>query len=151
MSPRHRVVKTYGHDLGLSCAFRQWRATSHCRFLHGYALAVRLEFGADELDGNGWVIDFGALKPVKAFLQDSFDHKLLAAGDDPLLDHLQVLALAGGADLVVWEEGIGAERFAERVHTWVCAWLSEAGLSPRVTLLRTDVAEHTGNSAGVTT
>ena len=34
----HRATKTYGHDLGLSVAFRQWRADSHCRYLHGYAI-----------------------------------------------------------------------------------------------------------------
>ena len=28
-------TKTYGHDLGLSAAFRQWRAESHCRLIHG--------------------------------------------------------------------------------------------------------------------
>ena len=34
-----RSTKTYGHEEGLSCCFRQWRAThSHCRLLHGYAL-----------------------------------------------------------------------------------------------------------------
>ena len=30
--------KKYGHDRGLSTAFRQWRADSHCRFMHGYSL-----------------------------------------------------------------------------------------------------------------
>ena len=123
----HRVVKTYGHDLGLSCAFRQWRADSHCRFLHGYALAVRLEFGANELDDNGWVIDFGALKPVKAWLCDTFDHKLLVAADDPMLADFKALAAKGGAELVIWPEGLGAERFAARVHGFVSGWLAHSG------------------------
>lgn len=143
------MVKTYGHDLGLSSCFRQHRAESHCRFLHGYALAVRLEFGADELDRNGWVIDFGALKPVKAWLCDNFDHKLLVAADDPLLASFRALARLGGADVVVWDQGIGTERFAERVFEWVSEWLVSTGLSPRVVLLRADVAEHAGNSAGM--
>lgn len=149
MTPRHRVVKTYGHDLGLSCAFRQWRADSHCRHLHGYALAVRLEFGADSLDINGWVIDFGSMKPIKTFLEANFDHKLLVAADDPLLPQFRALAEAGGADIAVWPEGLGTERFAAVVHTWVTEWLAANSLSPRVTLLRTEVAEHAGNSAGV--
>jgi 6-pyruvoyltetrahydropterin/6-carboxytetrahydropterin synthase len=42
----HRATKTYGDDLGLSVAFRQWRADSHCRYLHGYAIGVRLTFEA---------------------------------------------------------------------------------------------------------
>ena len=34
----YRSSKTYGHEIGLSAAFRQWRAQSHCRLIHGYAL-----------------------------------------------------------------------------------------------------------------
>ena len=42
-----RSTKTYGHEEGLSCCFRQWRAThSHCRLLHGYALSFRLTFAS---------------------------------------------------------------------------------------------------------
>ena len=44
-------TKTYDHNEGLSCAFRQWRAEdSHCRFIHGYAIAVSLTFGCKELE-----------------------------------------------------------------------------------------------------
>ena len=42
--------KTYGHNTGHSCAFRQWRADSHCNLIHGYALQFELEFGSDGLD-----------------------------------------------------------------------------------------------------
>ena len=39
-------TKTYGHEVGLSCAFRQHKADSHCAKLHGYALSVKVEFEA---------------------------------------------------------------------------------------------------------
>ena len=42
--------KTYGHERGLSAAFRQWRADSHCKFIHGYSLEFEFVFGANELD-----------------------------------------------------------------------------------------------------
>ena len=42
--------KKYGHERGLSAAFRQWRADSHCKFLHGYSLEFEFKFGANELD-----------------------------------------------------------------------------------------------------
>ena len=71
----HRSTKTYGHDLGFSVAFRQWRAQSHCRLLHGYSLAFRFEFAAEELDPRNWVVDFGGLKGLKAMLEQNFDHK----------------------------------------------------------------------------
>ena len=41
--------KTYSHATGHSCAFRQWRADSHCNLIHGYALQFELKFGG-ELD-----------------------------------------------------------------------------------------------------
>lgn len=43
-------TKTYGHEVGLSATFRQWRAKSHCRLLHGYSLSFRFEFEANTLD-----------------------------------------------------------------------------------------------------
>ena len=88
----YKVTKTYGHNLGLSTTFRQWRATSHCRFLHGYALEVKLVFAAPKLNDNNWVIDFGSLKPVKAWLANNFDHKTLVAEDDPALPLFKQLA-----------------------------------------------------------
>jgi 6-pyruvoyltetrahydropterin/6-carboxytetrahydropterin synthase len=54
----HFVKKTYGHELGLSTCFRQHRAKSHCRFLHGYPLSFTFTFAATQRDENGWVIDF---------------------------------------------------------------------------------------------
>ena len=37
----YKSTKTFGHNLGLSCAFRQWKADSHCHFIHVYAVAVK--------------------------------------------------------------------------------------------------------------
>mgnify|MGYP001588063145 CR=1 FL=1 len=48
----YKSTKTYGHAIGLSAAFRQWRADSHCKYLHGYALAVKFVFEAGELDSR---------------------------------------------------------------------------------------------------
>ena len=55
----YQSTKQFGQDLGLSCCFRQWRAESHCNQLHGYAIAIRLVFEAEELDVRRWVVDFG--------------------------------------------------------------------------------------------
>lgn len=87
----YRVTKTYGHELGLSACFRQWRADSHCRFLHGYALAFKFVFEADTLDDHNWVMDFGGLKSLKSWLCNTFDHKLLIAADDPARERLEAL------------------------------------------------------------
>ena len=47
-------------------AFRQWRADSHCKFLHGYSFEFEFEFGAHELDERNWVVDFGGLKELES-------------------------------------------------------------------------------------
>jgi 6-pyruvoyltetrahydropterin/6-carboxytetrahydropterin synthase len=91
----YQVTKTYGHELGLSCVFRQHRANSHCKQLHGYALAFDIVFETETLDARNWVIDFGSLKEVKEWLVDMFDHTLLVASDDPMFEELARLANSG--------------------------------------------------------
>lgn len=139
-------TKTYGHDIGLSAAFRQWRAESHCHLIHGYALAVRLEFESDELDLRNWVVDFGSLKSFKQQLVDTFDHKLLVAEDDPMKDELCALAGLGLADVVV-VEATGCEAFARLIYECANIWLKDAGYAPRVRMRSVEVKEHGANSA----
>ena len=142
----YKSTKTYGHDLGFSCAFRQWRADSHCRFVHGYALAFRFEFEADELDARNWVVDFGGLKPLKAMLEDTFDHKTVISEDDPHLEYFKQGHDMGVLDLVVVPAG-GCEMFAELVYEVTEQWLKDAGFSPRCRLVSVEVKEHGSNSA----
>lgn len=138
--------KTYGHEVGLSCCFRQWRAPSHCRFLHGYALRVSLWFRAEALDANGWVMDFGGLKPVKAMLEDMFDHKTVVAEDDPDIAAFRSMESAGLVQLRV-ATSTGCEAFAADIMDRVGAWLRTH--HPRVALAAVEVGEHAANSARV--
>lgn len=142
----YRSTKTYGHEVGLSCAFRQWRADSHCRLLHGYALSVRLEFEADTLDARNWVIDFGSLKPVKQKLADTFDHKTVVAVDDPEYGRFLELHKARLIDMVGLP-AVGCEAFATWIFNFVVNWLNANGHAPRVRLASVEVAEHGANSA----
>lgn len=139
-------TKTYGHEVGLSVAFRQHRAESHCRFIHGYALSVKFTFAAEVLDENGWVMDFGGLKDIKSYLQDLLDHRLLVAEDDPMKDELCALAGLGVADVIVLP-ATGCEAFAKAIFTWVEFWLYDNNHAPRVTLVSVEVKEHGANSA----
>lgn len=142
---RYRVTKTYGHELGLSACFRQWRADSHCRHLHGYALSFRLEFASDELDHNNWVIDFGSLKSIKQFLVDTFDHKLVIAADDPAISTLMLLKTADCADMLVLDR-VGCEAFAKLVYEHIHNWLTLTD-QDRVKILSVECREHGANSA----
>lgn len=142
----YQSTKTYGHDIGLSCAFRQWRAQSHCHLIHGYALSFKLVFESDELDANNWVVDFGSLKPLKAKLQENFDHTMLVAKDDPKKDILLSLQEHGLANIVL-VGSTGCEATAKLVFDMTRQWLVEEGYSQRVKLVSVEVAEHGANSA----
>lgn len=145
----YRSSKTYGHDIGLSACFRQHRAGSHCRFLHGYALSIHLEFEADDLDARGWVVDFGSLKSLRGRLEDCFDHKLLVAEDDPQIEALMQLHTLGLAQVVVLPR-VGCEAFAEYVFEATEVWLTDNAYTPRVWLHHVTVREHGANSATFT-
>lgn len=142
----HTSMKCYDHNTGLSCVFRQHRAESHCRLLHGYALAFTFMFACEELDERGWVVDFGALKPLKEALVSFFDHKLLIAADDPYLDELTALGGKGLADYIVLRR-VGCEAFAELAFNLATETLLGMGLFPRVRVLWCKVAEHSANAA----
>jgi 6-pyruvoyltetrahydropterin/6-carboxytetrahydropterin synthase len=141
-----RSTKTYGHDIGLSAAFRQWRAESHCHLIHGYALAIHLEFEADELDVRNWVVDFGSLKSLKGMLEDTFDHTLLVAEDDPEIEWFREAEKRGIANVVV-VPATGCERFAELIYECTEQWLGDNGYAPRCRLSKVEVREHGANSA----
>ncbi len=142
----YRSTKTYGHNEGLSCCFRQWRAThSHCSLLHGYALSFRFVFASHALDERNWCFDFGGLKPIRAWLHEMFDHTTLVADDDPKLDEFRHLAEIGLIDLRVLP-AVGCEATARYVfdHTQVFIREQTGG---RVWVESVEVLEHSGNSA----
>ena len=131
-------------ELG-SCAFRQWRATSHCNKLHGYQLLAKFWFGCKELDNKNWAVDFGGLKELKSILQNQFDHTLCVAQDDPLLPLFLQLHDNGGCDLRIMQ-GVGIEKTAE--------WCFEAAdqhvrdlTNDRCWCVKVEVFEHKDNSA----
>ena len=143
----YKSIKHYGHEQGLSCCFRQWRAESHCKLLHGYAIAVTLTFSCQSLDERNWCQDFGGLGKVKDYLKRTFDHKLLVASDDPQLDELAGLQGLGLADVLVVER-VGCEAFAYMIYEAVHHCIPELTYAnARVILESVEVKEHNGNSA----
>lgn len=137
----YEVRKTYEHNVGLSSCFRQWRAKSHCRFMHGYALKVVLVFRSDDLNENNWVTDFGGLKPIKKWLEDTFDHKTLVATDDPEFEIFRKLNSVGIIDWVPVDH-VGCEAFAKMIYDHVLQNHADGDMLSRV-----EVHEHLGNMA----
>jgi 6-pyruvoyltetrahydropterin/6-carboxytetrahydropterin synthase len=171
MMAKYLSTKTYGTDRGLSCCFRQWRAThSHCSLIHGYSIGIKLIFESDTLDEKNWVMDFGGLKAFKEWADWQFDHTMCVALDDPHLNKFQDLARMGQQDqggvlslrLVT---GVGCEKFAELVFRTMNEILAayQAGqgwthpdgrvfearypVGSGVRLRSAEVFEHAGNSA----
>lgn len=131
-------------ELG-SCAFRQPKAKSHCRFVHGYRLTAKFWFASDELDENNWVVDFGGLKELKKLLQNQFDHTTCISAHDPALEEFKRLEKAGVCDLRIMD-GVGIEKFAEWCHA---AADNFAGIltNLRARCVKVEVFEHENNSA----
>jgi 6-pyruvoyltetrahydropterin/6-carboxytetrahydropterin synthase len=161
-------TKTYGNDRGLSCCFRQWRAShSHCSTLHGYSIGIKLVFECDTLDDKNWCMDFGGLKEFKAWSDSMFDHTLVVAEDDPMLDffkhmneivdidskdHLSKLPHERGAlcDLRI-VPGVGCEMFAKMAYDKMAELLASGDMrypiNPTVRVKSVEVFEHGANSA----
>ena len=139
-------TKTYGHNIGLACVFRQPNADhSHCHLLHGYSLAFRFTFGCKDLDNKNWAVDFGGLKPLKAWLEDTFDHKVVLDHDDPEMATFELLQEKGLAELTLLN-GVGVERFA--FHAWNFANnLVKEMTDGRCRCVEVECAEHGANSA----
>jgi 6-pyruvoyltetrahydropterin/6-carboxytetrahydropterin synthase len=132
-------------ELG-SCAFRQWKADSHCKFIHGYRLIGKFWFECNTLDERNWVVDFGGLKNLKQVLEKQFDHTLCIAGDDPLLNYFQQLHQLGAVDLRIMPKGVGIERTAE-----FCFEIADSHVrgitNNRCWVSKVEVWEHDKNSA----
>ena len=161
-------TKTYGTDRGLSCCFRQWRAThSHCSTLHGYSIGIRLVFESETLDDKNWAMDFGGLKEFKSWADYMFDHTLIIAKDDPMLSFLKQMndvVNMGSKDpssSIPYErgaicdlrivEGVGCEMFAklcyDKMSELIISGEMRYTINPNVRIKSAEVFEHAGNSA----
>ena len=67
---KYTSTKEY-HD-AFPCAYRQWRADSHCNMNHGYSFSMKFYFGTNDLDVRNWAADYGGLKELKKILEDQF-------------------------------------------------------------------------------
>ena len=143
---KYYSTKTYGHNIGLACVFRQPNADhSHCHLLHGYSLQFKFTFGCDHLDNKNWAVDFGGLKPLKKWLEDHFDHKTALDINDPHLEQFRELEKLDLVDIVTFD-GVGAEKFAEHAFKYADGLIREA-TNNRCYVVEVECAEHGANSA----
>ena len=141
------MFRSYKEFNGYSTAFRQWRADSHCKYVHGYALRFKVWFEGD-LDERNWVVDFGCFKRngVKDWFKNQFDHTTCIAKDDPSLSRFIALQESGDLDLRIMENGVGIERTAEWCYNAANKFLNDS-TGGRCRCVKVEVWEHEGNSA----
>ena len=113
------MYRSYKEFNGYSTAFRQWRANSHCKYVHGYALRFKVWFDG-ELDDRNWVVDFGCFKRngIKDWFKYQFDHTTVVAKDDPELSRFKEMDEQGLIQLRVMED-VGCEKFAQFVFEFL--------------------------------
>ena len=139
---------------GFSTCFRQWRAeTTHCKFLHGYGVSIKLWFEG-QLDNRNWVWDFGGMKravgkidgmSAKDWFSYMFDHTVVVAEDDPAMDVFEIMNKNGYIQLRK-VPAVGAERFAQFVYEKVNPFIMNE-TNGRVRIARVEFREHDKNSA----
>ena len=105
------------HFEDFPCAHRQWSHPGHCRFVHGYSRSFTLWFVANELDPQGFVVDFSSLKAIEERLKKQFDHTFLVNSDDPLLSDWKILKEKGAIDLRIMDN-VGMEGSAKLLWEW---------------------------------
>ena len=82
----YQIIKTLGPENGFTCAYRQWRAKSDCKYIHGYSLGFRFTMETTELDENSWVYDFGSFKD-KSFFSTSTLFEVIFSFKNPSMPH----------------------------------------------------------------
>jgi 6-pyruvoyltetrahydropterin/6-carboxytetrahydropterin synthase len=146
----YKYVSTKEYIDAFPCAYRQWRADSHCNMIHGYSFSMKFYFGTNELDVRNWAMDYGGLRDLKRFLEDKFDHTLLVSSDDPHLDIYEELATRKLAKLTVLPK-LGCEGLADILYKYVngvyIPELLGPGESARLWCFRVDVRETQANMA----
>ena len=114
----YKYVSTKEYHQAFPCAYRQFRADSHCNLIHGYAFSMKFYFGTDDLDARNWAADYGGLKELKSVLESQFDHTLLVAQDDPYLEAFQELERLKLAKLTILPK-LGCEGLADMLYKYV--------------------------------
>ena len=145
---KYTSTKEY-HD-AFPCAYRQWRADSHCNLIHGYSFSMKFYFGTNDLDVRNWAADYGGLKELKRTLEDQFDHTLIVAQDDPEMATYNLLVEKKMAKVVVLPK-LGCEGLSDMLYKYVNGvYIPEMwgpGEAERLWCYRVEVRETQSNMA----
>ena len=114
----YKYTSTKEYVDAFPCAYRQWKADTHCNKIHGYSFSIKFYFGTNDLDARNWVADFAGLKELKRTLESQFDHQLLVSSSDPHLDWFKEAERRGIAHLTILDN-LGCESLADMIYKYV--------------------------------
>ncbi|MEV0003435.1 6-carboxytetrahydropterin synthase QueD [Micromonospora sp. NPDC050980] len=93
-----------------------------CARVHGHSYTVEVTLVAHVLSGPGFVVDFADLEPVKQYLADTFDHRLIneAIAVEPTSENLSRLIFDWCAERLPLPDGVCIEavRVSETATSW---------------------------------
>lgn len=146
----YKFTSTKEYVNTFACAYRQWKADTHCNLIHGYAFSMKFYFGTNDLDVRNWVADYGGLKELKSVLDSQFDHTLLVAEDDPELETFKLLEQKKMARLTILPR-LGCEGLADQLYKFVNGVYIPDYLGPgeaeRIWCYRVEIRETVNNMA----
>lgn len=146
----YKYTSTKEYIDAFPCAYRQWRADSHCNLNHGYSFSMKFYFGTNSLDVRNWAADYGGLKELKRFLEDKFDHTTLVSSDDPELEFYKEMERRKLAKLTILPR-VGCESLADMLYKYVNAvYIPDMwgkGEAERLWCYRVEVRETQANMA----
>lgn len=144
------IVKRFGP---YPAAHRQHTHTGHCAMVHGHNWVFEIELSVpkkEDLDGNGFVFDFGNFKPLKQTFEAHFDHTLMLSIDDPELERFRELEKAALCRLTVLSGGTSAEVLCRFVAGLTSAFLQGVDEPTKALVTRVRVLEDEKNFAEIT-
>lgn len=103
-----KINFSYGHRL--------LNYDGKCKYLHGHNGKLEIDIASKTLDDRGMVMDFSDVKKiVKAWIDNTIDHKMLLRYDDPLLEYLK----EKGEPIFVMQANPTAENIAKLIYDFM--------------------------------
>ena len=125
-------------------AHRQHLHDGHCALIHGHNWTITVTFACSEPDANGFVIDFGKLKYLKAWIDEHLDHACLFNQTDS--EAARLLATAGNLFKAYTLPNCSCEGLAQHLHGIFDIMVREH-TKGRAWITKTEILEDSKNSA----
>ena len=125
-------------------AHRQHCHDGRCALIHGHNWTITLTFACHRTDVNGFVVDFGKLKCLKAWIDAHLDHACLFNESDPEKD--RILEVFGGLFKPYILPSCSSEGIARHLHG-VFNPMIRRETGDRAWIVSVEIGEDSKNSA----